>query len=854
MTTGIIRKFPSQKGKLIALLYFINSLGASIGVLVSGFYLIPKTGLPGTIFSAGVLNIVIAVFVIFISTRLTATGNILPETKPDEAVSLNNKHVYLSLLLCSALTGTASFIYEIGWIRMLSLVLGSSTHSFELMLSAFILGLALGSYWIRTRADQYGNIIKMLITVQVFMAFFSVCSVVSYNYSFNIMKFFMTALTQTDQGYWLFNVYSNWIALLVMVPTTICAGMTLPLITTYLIKNGYGEKSVGHVYSVNTFGGIVGIIAGINLLPFLGLKNTILLGSGIDLLLGLFLFLYLADKRSFGIGILFSYMSVIVVFLGVFSLFQLDPLKIVSGVFRYGNIPEFRKVVFHKDGKTASVSVYDTFHPQTKKKVSRTIATNGKPDAAIASTDNVDLNDELTMVLVGLLPVAIHQNPKTAAVIGMGSGLSSHAMLAFPELEQVDTIEIEKEMVEGARKFGDRVKNVFSDKRSTIYIEDAKTFFVRNRRKYDIITSEPSNPWVSGVSTLFSQEFYSRINNSLEPDGIFLQWIHLYKLDLKTLSSIIKALSSEFADYALYMPNDSDLLIVASQNGKVPEPSDRIFNIPATAAELKKIHLENIQDLLVRNVGNKDVIHPLFLLSDIRANSDYYPVVENRAIKARFIGIGINEFQTLWNYKAPAMAILSNKNISYTLLSKTDRLFYFTKMALAAGDIKQYYRQTLSRQKTNQYYQIDSVRQVKALKTIKHLHNYDEIIYDWLPALHSFAEKTTPYVAPGDLDFIWNDIRATEGYPSFPNIIHDWVDLYQAVMNRDFPVIFEKASILIETERDPLQRKYLAMVGIISLMGQKDYDSALKVFEKIQSKGDIHLDFLESTARYHIEK
>ena len=515
LTTGIIRKFPSQQGNSIALLYFINSLGASIGVLVSGFYLIPQAGLPGTIISAGMLNIVIAVFVILISTRLTAIKDTLPESKAATTVSTNGKYIYLSFLLCATLTGTASFIYEIGWIRMLSLVLGSSTHSFELMLSAFILGLALGSYWIRTRADQYGNIIKMLITVQVFMAFFSVCSVVSYNYSFNIMKFFMAALTQTDQGYWLFNVLSNVIALLVMVPTTICAGMTLPLITSYLIKNGYGEKSVGHVYSVNTFGGIVGVIAGINLLPLLGLKNTILLGSGIDLLLGLFLFVYLADKKSFGIRILFSYISVIAVFLGVFSFFQLDTIKIISGVFRHGHIVEYRNVVFHKDGKTASVSVFDNYDPQTKEKVSRTIATNGKPDAAIAVVDNVDLFDEMTMVLVGLLPVAIHQNPKTAAVIGMGSGLSSHAMLAFPEFERVDTIEIEKEMVEGARKFGDQVKNVFSDKRSTIYIEDAKTFFVRNRRKYDIITSEPSTPWVSGVSSLFSQEFYNRINKML---------------------------------------------------------------------------------------------------------------------------------------------------------------------------------------------------------------------------------------------------------------------------------------------------------------------------------------------------
>ena len=242
LTTGIIRKFPSQQGNSIALLYFINSLGASIGVLASGFYLILQTGLPGTIIAAGLLNIAIAVFVIVISTRLSAIKDTLLETDAAKTVSTIGKYIYLSFLLCATLTGTASFIYEIGWIRMLSLVLGSSTHSFELMLSAFILGLALGSYWIRTRADQYGNIIKMLITVQVFMAFFSVCSVVSYNYSFNIMKFFMAALTPSDQGYWLFNVLSNVIALLVMVPATICAGMTLPLITSYLIRNGYGEK------------------------------------------------------------------------------------------------------------------------------------------------------------------------------------------------------------------------------------------------------------------------------------------------------------------------------------------------------------------------------------------------------------------------------------------------------------------------------------------------------------------------------------------------------------------------------------------------------------------------------------
>jgi spermidine synthase len=669
------------------------------------------------------------------------------------------------------------------------------------------------------------------------------------------MKFFMAALTRSDQGYWLFNVLSNGIAMLVMVPTTICAGMTLPLITTYLIKNGYGEKSVGHVYAVNTFGSIVGVIAGINLLPLLGLKNTILLGSGIDLVLGLFLFVYLADKRSFGLRILSSYMAVIVVFLGVFSFFQLDPIKIISGVFRDGEISELKNVVFHKDGKTASVSVFDNYISATKEeKYIRTISTNGKPDAALNLIDNSKNFDEQTMILAGLLPVAIHRNPKRAAIIGIGSGLSSHAMLAFPELERVDTIEIEKEMVEGARKFGDRVKNVFFDKRSTISIEDAKTFFVRSKRKYDIIVSEPSNPWVSGVSSLYSQEFYHRVKRSLEPDGIFLQWIHLYELDLKTLSSIIKALSSEFSDYALYMPNNFDLFIVATKTGKVPEPSDRIFTIPATAAELGKIELKNIQDIQVRNVGNKDVIHPLFLLSDIRANSYYYPVVDNLAIRARFKKNKITAFTELMTYRAPVMAILGNRTISYTDLSKTDISFSLTQQVFAANDIKRFYRQTLGEQRTNQYYQIASIRLVRALKTIKHLQSYNEIVHTWIPVLHSFAANTTPYVAPGELDFIWDDIRATEGYSSFPDTIHDWVDLYQAVTNRDFPVIKEKATILLETEQDPPQREYLAVVGIISLLHEKNYDEVLRVFEQIHSGGDILLDFLEATARYHLKK
>ncbi|MFV2058073.1 MAG: fused MFS/spermidine synthase, partial [Thiohalomonadales bacterium] len=164
MTAGLIRRFPDDSGKTIGMLYFSNSIGAFFGVLVSGFLLIAWLGLPGTIIFAGILNIILAITV----WRLSADqGQEQKKTQASPAIARNS--VFFGLVAVAALTGAASFIYEIVWIRMLSLVLGSSTHSFELMLSAFILGLALGGLWIRHNIHRLRNLIKSLAIIQLAM-------------------------------------------------------------------------------------------------------------------------------------------------------------------------------------------------------------------------------------------------------------------------------------------------------------------------------------------------------------------------------------------------------------------------------------------------------------------------------------------------------------------------------------------------------------------------------------------------------------------------------------------------------------------------------------------------------------
>src|SRR5665811_564843 len=201
MSGGLIRRHPDAPGASLAMLYFTNSLGAVIGVLASGFFMIAGLGLPGTIQAAGMMNLALAAAV-----WLIARG-----AEPPAAVSVTVEDAadpgYFRMLLATALlTGAASFIYEIGWIRMLSLVLGASTHSFELMLSAFIFGLACGGYWVKRRIDRTADPTRLLGVVQVVMGLLAIATLPLYGAMFDAMTWIMKGVARTETGYALYHV------------------------------------------------------------------------------------------------------------------------------------------------------------------------------------------------------------------------------------------------------------------------------------------------------------------------------------------------------------------------------------------------------------------------------------------------------------------------------------------------------------------------------------------------------------------------------------------------------------------------------------------------------------------------
>ncbi len=646
MTAGAVRMARSEPGRVIGLLYFANSIGAAAGALIAGFYLIGTVGLPGTLIAAGTLNLVVAAGVAVASRTFYPADDPAAEPLPEPLAERDARPREWRLLLAVTFgTALASFVYEIAWIRMLSLVLGSATHSFELMLSAFILGIALGAFWIRRRADAMQRPLYALGMVQWIMGALAVATLPLYMLSFDWMAALIHMFGRTNAGYDGFVVSRYVICLVIMLPATFCAGITLPLITRILLDRGAGERAIGIVYGVNTLGSIAGVIlAGLLLMPLLGLKLLLMAGSVIDIALGVMLLrptiLGVNERARSRFGYLFATVAFLV-FNGIFVRFDL--WKLSSGVFRQGVLPtaDMYTFPFYKDGRTATVSVR-----RDRTTGYLTLSTNGKPDASMdpfwedTTLDPGGLHalaeDQATQVLLPVISLAHAPNARDIAVIGQGSGMTSSVLLGSPRVRQVVTVEIEPQMVNASRAFRPANHRVFDDPRSTIVIDDAKAYFAATGRRFDLIVSEPSNPWVSGVSGLFTTEFYRRIRHSLTPNGVLGQWLHLYEINDSLVTSVLAAIDQNFREYEVFFTSNSDILILAT-NRAAPLVADwSVVRLPGIAHDVRRAPPLTPEALNAMRLADRSILHP-YLMEHARTNSDFHPVLDLGAERTRFL-------------------------------------------------------------------------------------------------------------------------------------------------------------------------------------------------------------------------
>ena len=797
MSAGIARAAPRLAGESVAMLYFTNSFGAAAGVLASGFVLIAWLGLPGTLRAAGVLNLAIAAIVALLARP---AAPIAPAPGAPGSARL--------LLAVAFFTGLASFVYEIVWIRMLSLVLGASTHSFELMLATFILGLALGGLAVRKHVDSAAQPARLLGWVQLAMALAALATLPLYDFTFGLMESLMRGLAKNETGYALFNLAGAGIAALVMLPATFFAGMTLPLLTGTLLRGGAGEAAVGRVYAANTLGAIAGVLLAVHLgLPLAGIKGSRILACAVDAALGLvLLYAFGALRASLRAGAVCA-----VALVATAAFVRLDVNKMTAGVFRHSSLETSReaKVLYARDGKTATVHLVQ--YPDAI-----SLRTNGKSDGSINLDRSADpATDEITMVLTGALPLALHPEAKCAAVIGIGTGLTTHTLLQSLAIERVETVEIEAAMVEAARGFLPRNRAAYADPRGTVVIDDAKTFFAARNRRYDLIISEPSNPWVSGVSSLFTREFYRRARQHLAERGVLLQWFQLYEMDASLVASVMTALGAEFPHYAIYAASDHDLLIVASQS-PLPAPDPAVFEQPGLVKELWSMHVMNVGDLDVRYLGSRATLEPLFASYGMPANSDYEPVLDLNAARYRFMERDAGVVVDLLNAGVPLLEMLDRSRSdrpvnplfrgaeAFTRIENT-RLAWYARNFLVASvppeprAVPTWLQKDLEILRTR----LVDCRQALELDV-------------WLHSALRVAQATIPYLSANDLNAVWPAFMVSRCYGGLSGLQRRWLSLFRAATARDAPTMAAIAEDLLKTQREMLgeARDYLLLSAL----------------------------------------
>jgi spermidine synthase len=612
-----------------------------------------------------------------------------------------------------------------------------------------------------------------------------------------------------------------------MLPATICAGMTLPLITYQLLSHGHGESAIGNVYAWNTLVAILGIVLSIQwIMPYLGLKNVVLVGSGIDIVLGISIILTLAPVKLISSPHrLYPSLLSILVFVLVLLYGQLDPLSMASGIYTTGEIKRNREMIFIKDGKTASISFFrnDDY---------LAIATNGKTEAAIS--DRELAKDEPTMILLGLLPLSLKQNAKTIATIGIGSGLTTHSLLLSHLPQQVDTIEIEPAMVEAARLFGERVDKTFTDHRSNIYIEDAKAFFSYNKpsrdtgaldtpirkyresNRYDVIISEPSNPWVSGVAGLFSMEFYQHVRRYLNDDGLLVQWIHLYHIDLPQIASVVKALSPHFNDYRIYALNLSDIAIVAAKFGVVPPISDHLFQEKIVAHQLERLGIVSEEDLYIRNLGNKNKLDIFFNSFSVPAHSDFTPYLDFSASRSRFL-------------RASATGLLQLASIPKAFHNFIGQ----NGQELPQRHIGNNYHLPIAKNITI----AQKLTRVKQPAFSMQCQTKSDSLR-WIQQVHQFADITLPYFGNGEIDTTWQMMETSDCLSYLSETSRLWVKLYRALANSDAPQVILSAKALFPRIQKPvnLGEQYL-VAALLAAYAQLDQHQEINILSAIV---DLH--------------
>jgi len=685
----------------VSTLYFINSAGAVAGCFIADFWWIPTLGLPASVMAGAGLNLLVGAVALFVSGWIregSGEGQPAPVQAPAADEEVFSPLELRMAIIGIGLSGFVAMLYEVVWTRMLALALGSSTHAFSIMLITFISGVAVGA-WIVGRWRKLRRTLDAFAWAELALAGTLLASMFFYDLLPYAFARLASMLDRRADVFPLYSLVQALICFAVMFIPTVCLGMTLPLVsriaTAELARTG---RSVGAVFSVNTLGTVLGAaVTGLWILPWLGLAGTLALGVAVNAAIG-FVILGRRSARIRAALILGTPVAAAALVMLAGSLFQgYWERAFTRALWRGAPLPSlaaFRGLVdrtkldYYRDGAGSTVAV------EVAGDVGRThltLSVNGKPDASTGL-------DATTQLLSGHIPMLLRPESKRVLVVGLGSGMTCGAVMRHPTVERLDAVEISPEVAQAARLFGPHNDQVLDNPKVRLVQEDAKTFLQLAEDKYDLIISEPSNPWMAGVAGVFSLEYYLSCRGRLQADGLMAQWVQVYETDDEAFQVVLRTFSSVFAHLSVWIASTGDVILV----GGTQEPQidlqairDR-FELPGVKSDLERIDIFRLPVLLARQIISPDNA-PFIAPWATPVHSDYAPVLESLAQRAFFAGGGATLQLALdENYSVRPATILARYLQKHPLTEDDYRAFSLFKLARLMPD-ERLYRSLLSR-------------------------------------------------------------------------------------------------------------------------------------------------------------
>ncbi len=560
--------------------YGLNTLGGALGCLLASYFILPHFSFVQISSLCSFTNFAIGLIGIFLQSK--------NHSAPEPQILSQTILTPWRALTISFLSGYSAISIEICLMRIMGLSAGSSGHHFALLLALIILGLGFGAITL-SEDERWSQ--KDLFKSLLFSSFFLIVLYLSVNYWSYAFHLARISVNSHPLGYYLYQTLLFILAGLVVLPPFFFSGRVLPLLFSFTHPSQTAAERVGKIYATNAIGCLMGsLVGGYLLFHWFNLEGVFRVAIFASLLA-----FTIANHREWLAAALLvtpfflpSFMHS--TWVQPFRLQQVLPISFDGPAAWHESIGKSVEFIVWRDDPNTSVGISKNRAIDS----SRTLFVNGKSDGNTKG-------DRFTTELLGHIPGVLHPKLETAAVIGLGTGTTGGVLSLYPTLNQLDVIEISPTVTQNLHLFDLYNYQLSKSPKLAIHTMDAIRYFTGTAKKYDLIVSEPSNPWVEGVENLYAANFYQIAKERLNPGGFFVQWIHSYSFNSELFEMVLKSMATQFKYLSVFELSTADIAIMAyNQPIQTPQliQASKKFENPTLSRSLQALGVQNLSVLL----------------------------------------------------------------------------------------------------------------------------------------------------------------------------------------------------------------------------------------------------------------